>query len=47
MNSPVKAVIGLLSSFGLSCALLILLALLTWLGTLEQANTGLFEVKKK
>ena len=36
-----------LSSLGLSCVLLILLALLTWLGTLEQTQTGLFEVQRK
>jgi len=42
-----RALIRLISSFGLSCSLLILLALLTWLGTLEQVHTGLFEVQKK
>lgn len=41
------AIIRLFGSFGLSCTLLILLALLTWLGTLEQVHTGLFEVQKK
>jgi len=35
------------SSLGTSCVLLILLGLLTWLGTLEQTRTGLFEVQRK
>jgi hypothetical protein len=39
--------VRVLGSFGLSCILLILLALLTFLGTLEQVNHGLFEVQKK
>jgi len=43
----IHRVIDVLSSIGLSCTLLIFLALLTWLGTLEQVNTGLFEVQKK
>lgn len=37
----------LFSSLGLSCVLLIFLGLLTWLGTLEQVGSGLFEVQKK
>ena len=41
------AVMRFLSSMGLSCVLVLLLALLTWLGTLEQVNTGLYEVQKK
>ena len=41
------AVVKVLSSFGLSCALLLLLGLLTWLGTLEQVDHGLFEVQKR
>lgn len=36
-----------LSSLGLSCVLLILLGVLTWLGTLEQTRTGLYEVQRK
>lgn len=35
------------SSIGTSCTLLILLGLLTWLGTLEQVDHGLYEVQKK
>jgi len=47
MGHVLRAVVRGLSSFGLTCVLLILLALLTWLGTLEQVNTGLYEVQKK
>lgn len=36
-----------LSSLGLSCVLLVLLGLLTWLGTLEQTRSGLYEVQRK
>jgi cytochrome c biogenesis protein ResB len=36
-----------LSSLWLAATLLVLLALLTWLGTLEQVHSGLFEVQKK
>ncbi len=36
-----------LASLGLSCALLVLLGLLTWLGTLEQTRSGLYEVQRK
>jgi hypothetical protein len=39
--------LAVFSSLGLSCVLLMLLALLTWLGTLEQQHTGLFEVQRK
>jgi hypothetical protein len=35
------------SSLGLSCVLLVLLGLLTWLGTLEQVHSGLYEVQRK
>jgi len=42
-----QGAVRVVSSFGLSCVLLFLLALLTWLGTLEQVHTGLFEVQKK
>lgn len=38
---------GVLGSIGLSCTLLILLGLLTWLGTLEQTRFGLYEVQRK
>lgn len=35
------------SSLALSCTLLVLLGLLTWLGTLEQTRSGLYEVQRK
>jgi len=47
MRTFLRQVVRVLSSFGLSCTLLVLLGLLTWLGTLEQTSTGLFEVQKK
>ena len=47
MARPLHLLVRLFSSFGLSCVLLLLLGLLTWLGTLEQVHTGLFEVQKK
>jgi hypothetical protein len=43
----VKRIFDALSSFWLSALLLSLLALLTWLGTLEQVDHGLYEVQKK
>lgn len=36
-----------LASLKLSCALFALLALLTWLGTLEQTRSGLYEVQRR
>jgi len=42
-----KGTLTVFSSLGLSCALLVLLGLLTWLGTLEQVHSGLYEVQKK
>ncbi len=42
-----KSIINALSSIGLSCILVILLAILTWLGTLEQVEYGLYEVQNK
>ncbi len=47
MKSPFDRAVAVLSSLGLSCVLLMLLALLTWLGTLEQQHEGLFEVQRK
>ena len=44
---PLRWLVDALSSFWLSCTLLLLLAVLTWLGTLEQVHSGLFEVQKK
>ncbi len=37
----------LLASFGFACVVFVLLLLLTFLGTLEQAHTGLYDVQKK
>jgi hypothetical protein len=37
----------LLSSYGLACALLLLLCLLTYLGTIEQASVGLYEAQRR
>ena len=47
MRRVIDPLLRVFSSFGLSCVLLILLALLTWLGTLEQVDHGLFEVQQK
>ncbi len=47
MRSLFNPFIKVFSSLGLSVTLLILLSLLTWLGTLEQVDHGLFEVQKK
>lgn len=47
MRRLLDAILRFFSSLGLCCVLLILLALLTWLGTLEQVHSGLFEVQKK
>lgn len=43
----IKKVFGFFASYGLACALLFFLLLLVLFGTLEQVNTGLFEVQKK
>jgi hypothetical protein len=43
----VDAIVKGLSSIWLSATLLVFLALLTWLGTLEQVNSGLFEVQRR
>ena len=47
MRAVFDRLVRVFSSLGLSCALLMILGLLTWLGTLEQVNTGLHEVQKK
>ena len=49
MNAPrwIRSLADVLSSFGLSCTLLIFLALLTWLGTLEQVDKGLYDVQRR
>jgi len=47
MRTILNRISNFFGSIGLSCVLLIFLALLTWLGTLEQVNSGLYEVQKK
>lgn len=42
-----KKLFALLSSFGFASILLLFLTLLTWLGTLEQVDHGLYETQKK
>lgn len=46
-SHPVIAVIDVLSGLKLAGVLILLLGVLTWLGTLEQIDQGLFAVKKK
>jgi hypothetical protein len=47
MKKLLHSLIRLLSSFGFACILLLLLLLLTYLGTLEQVEFGLYDVQKK
>lgn len=47
MRAVLERALRALSSLRLACVLLILLGILTWLGTLEQVSNGLFEVQKK
>ena len=47
MRTISNRALELLSSLGLSCVLLLFLGLLTWLGTLEQVEYGLFDVQKR
>ena len=47
MERILRRVLDVLSSYVLSVAVLLLLFLLTFLGTIEQVNEGLFEVQKK
>ncbi len=47
MRKPFEMVLRGLSSLWLSTSLLIMLGILTWLGTLEQVDYGLYEVQKK
>jgi CBS domain-containing protein len=44
---PMRRVLDVLAGFHLASVLILLLGILTWLGTLEQVDMGLFEVKKK
>jgi hypothetical protein len=47
MSNPLSKTFDALASFGLTVVVLTFLLLLTVIGTLEQANTSLFEVQKK
>lgn len=47
LRAAAQGTLRLLSSLGLSCVLILLLGLLTWLGTLEQVEHGLYDVQKK
>lgn len=47
VRAAARKLVDVLSSLGLSCALLVMLGVLTWLGTLEQARSGLYEVQRK
>ena len=47
MKAVLVPFVRVFGSLWLSVTLLMLVGLLTWLGTLEQVNTGLFEVQKK
>lgn len=47
LRSLARRLFAVLSSIGLACVLIILLGILTWLGTLEQVDYGLYEVQKK
>jgi hypothetical protein len=42
-----SAIFHLFASYGFACVVFVLLLLLTFLGTLEQAHTGLYDVQKK
>ena len=47
VRDAARQVYDWLSSMKLTVVLLVLLGLLTWLGTLEQVDHGLFNVQKK
>ena len=47
MTNLLKKVLNFVSSFGLAVVLILIMLLLTLLGTLEQVDTGLFQVQKK
>jgi hypothetical protein len=47
VRSFLGRLLAVFSSLKTSCVLLAFLGLLTWLGTLEQTQTGLYEVQKK
>ena len=45
--SPGAQAVAFLASYGFACVLLLLLALLVYLGTMEQVELGLFEAQKR
>jgi hypothetical protein len=47
MKRVLEQALAIVSSLRLSVVLLILLAILTWLGTLEQVHSGLYEVQRR
>ena len=47
LSSVLDKTIRFLSSYGFAAILLLLLLVLTFLGTLEQVNSGLYDVQKK
>lgn len=47
LNTVASACLRALTSFGLACILLLFLLLLTFLGTLEQTHSGIYDVQKK
>jgi cytochrome c biogenesis protein ResB len=47
MRNVLKRILRFFSSLGLAVVLLLFLGLLTWLGTLEQVEHGLYDVQKK
>lgn len=47
MRAAGRRAIDVLASMQLACVLLVLLGLLTWLGTLEQVHMGLYDVQRK
>jgi len=47
VRSAVRGMCDVLASMKLACALLVMLGILTWLGTLEQVHSGLFDVQRK
>jgi len=47
VRASLERALRALSSLRLACVLLLFLGLLTWLGTLEQVTSGLYDVQKK
>ncbi|MDZ4859262.1 MAG: cytochrome c biogenesis protein ResB [Candidatus Hydrogenedentes bacterium] len=47
MGAMIKNIFRFLSSYGFACVIFVFLLLLTFLGTMEQVDHGLYEVQKK